>query len=358
MFKDIKNLHCVGEIKNIQDITSAFEGCSNIIEVNPNLNNVEIADYAFKDCHSLTKAYVFSNSCYTAMHMFENCDNITDFDIKGMTALLDATSMFEGCTAIKTEYFTKVTEIPETLQIAKRMFAKCKITEISGNWVPPNSYTSYRNQDENGLGNMEDDFINETTKDGWSFPKDLYSAYQMFAENPITKISNLKFTNANNSWIFQNCHDLTTIKYSFLDVDAYENDKCTGMFDGCSLKKENVIWLPISISSDFDLDNLGFIDGSGNEKITYWIVDDHWCEVDHSGFIEYQHIRRPAYLDVYRKNYDENVIIKFWSHPHIHSAENRGYNELHDTKVYYDPETLQGGATINYNEWLKGKQTK
>ena len=359
MFKDIKNLHCVGEIKNIQNITSAFEGCSNIIEVRTNLNNVEIADYAFKDCHSLTKAYVFSNSCYTAMHMFENCDNITDFDIKGMTALLDATSMFEGCTAIKTEYFTKVTEIPETLQVAKRMFAKCNISEISGNWVPPNSYTSYRNQDENGLGNMEDDFINETTKEGWSFPEHLYSAYQMFAENPITKISNLKFNpNANNSWVFQNCHDLTTIRYSFLDVDAYENDKCTGMFDGCSLKKENVIWLPISISSDFDLGNLGFIDGSGNEKITYWIVDDHWCEVDHSGFIEYQHIRRPAYLDVYRKNYDENVIIKFWSHPHIHSAENRGYNELHDTKVYYDPETLQGGATINYNEWLKGKQTK
>ena len=357
MFNDIQNLHCVGEIKNIQDITSAFEGCSNIIEVSPNLNNVEIADYAFKDCHSLTKAYVFSNSCYTAMHMFENCDNITDFDIKGMSALLDATSMFEGCTAIKTEYFTKATEIPETLQIAKRMFAKCNITEISGNWVPPNSYTSYRNQDENGLGNMEDDFINETTKEGWSFPKDLYSAYQMFAENPIIKISNLKFNpNANNSWIFKDCKDLTTIKYSFLDVDAYENDKCTGMFDGCSLKKENVIWLPISISSEFDLGNLGFIDGSGNEIPAYWVVDDHWCEVDHSGFVEYQHIRRPAYLDVYRKNYDENVIIKFWSHPHIHSAENRGYNELHDTKVYYDPETLQGGT--NYNEWLKGKQTK
>lgn len=342
MFKDIQNLHCVGEIKNIQNITSAFEGCSNIIEARINLNNVEIADYAFKDCHSLNKVCVFSNSCYTAMHMFENCDSITDFDIKGMMALTDATSMFEGCTALKTDCFTKATKIPETLQVAKRMFAKCNISEISGNWVPPNSYTSYRNQDENGLGNMEDDFINETIKEGWSFPKDLYSAYQMFAENPITKISNLKFNpNANNSWIFQNCHNLTTIKYSFLDVDAYENDKCTGMFDGCSLKKENVIWLPISISSDFDLGNLGFIDGSGNEKITYWIVDDHWCEVDHSGFIEYQHIRRPAYLDVYRKNYDENVIIKFWSHPHIHSAEARGYNELHDTKVYYDPETLQ-----------------
>ena len=359
MFKDIENLHCVGEIKNIQDITSAFEGCSNIFEVSPNLNNVEIADYAFKDCHSLTKAYAFSNSCYTAMHMFENCDNITDFDIKGMTALLDATSMFEGCTAIKTEYFTKATEIPETLQIAKRMFAKCNITEISGNWVPPNSYTSYRNQDENGMGNLEDDWVNETTKEGWSFPEKLYSAYQMFAENPITKISNLRFNpNANNSWIFQDCHDLTTIKYSFLDVDAYDSSKHTGMFDRCSIKKDNVIWLPISISSKFELAQLGFFtNGSaGNEKITYWIVDDHWCEVDHSGFVEYQHIRRPAYLDVYRKNYDENVIIKFWSHPHIHSAENRGYNELHDTKVYYDPETLQGGT--NYNEWLKGKQTK
>lgn len=342
MFNGIQNLHCVCEIKNIQNITSAFEGCSNITGISPNLNNVEIADYAFKDCHSLTKANVFSNSCYTAMHMFENCDNITDFDIKGMMALTDATSMFEGCTALKTDCFTKATKIPETLQVAKRMFAKCNISEISGNWVPPNSYTSYRNQDYNDSGNMEDDFINETTKEGWSFPKDLYSAYQMFAENPIIKISNLKFNpNANNSWIFQNCHDLTTIKYSFLDVDAYENNKCISMFDGCSLKKENVIWLPVSISSDFDLGNLGFIDGSGNEKPSYWIVDDHWCEVDHSGFIEYQHIRRPAYLDVYRKNYDENVIIKFWSHPHIHSAEARGYNELHDTKVYYDPETLQ-----------------
>lgn len=357
MFNNIQNLHCVGEIKNIQDITSAFNGCSNITEISTNLNNVEIADYAFKDCHSLTKANVFSNSCYTAMHMFENCDSITDFDIKGMTALIDATSMFEGCTALKTDCFTKATKIPETLQVAKRMFAKCNIAEISGNWVPPNSYTSYRNQDENGLGNMEDDFINETTKEGWSFPEHLYSAYQMFAENPITKISNLKFnTNANNCWIFQNCHDLTTIRYSFLDVDAYENDKCTGMFDGCSLKKENVIWLPISISSEFDLGNLGFADGSGNEKPSYWIVDDHWCEVDHSGFVEYQHIRRPAYLNVYRKNYDEDVIIKFWSHPHIHSAEARGYNELHDTKVYYDPETLQSGT--NYNEWLKVKQTK
>lgn len=361
MFKDTKNLHCVGEIKNIQDITSAFNGCSNITEISHNLNNVEIADYAFKDCHSLTKAYVFSNSCYTAMHMFENCDSITDFNIKEMTALIDATSMFEGCTAIKTEYFTKATEIPETLQVAKRMFAKCSISEISGNWVPPNSYTSYRNQDENGIGNLEDDWVNETTKEGWSFPEKLYSAYQMFAENPITKISNLKFNpNANNSWIFQDCHDLTTIKYSFLDVDTFTSEKYTGMFDGCSLKKENVIWLPISISSDFELSKLGFFtNGSaGNEKITYWIVDDHWCEVDHSGFVEYQHIRRPAYLDVYRKNYDKDIIIKFWSHPHIHSAEMRGYNELHDTKVYYDPETLQGGATINYNEWLKGKQTK
>lgn len=361
MFKDIENLHCVGEIKNIQDITSAFEGCSNIIEVSPNLNNVEIADYAFKNCHSLTNAYVISNSCYTAMHMFENCENVTDFNIKEMPALLDATSMFEGCTGIRTDYFTKATEIPETLQVTRRMFAKCGITEISGNWVPPNSYTTYRNQDENGMGNLEDDWVNETTKEGWSFPRDLYDADQMFTENPITKISNLKFNpNANNSWIFSSCQSLTTIQYSYLDIDAYDSSKHTGMFDRCSLKKDNVIWLPISIGSDFNLAQLGFFtNGSaGNEKISYWIVDDHWCEVDHSGFVEYQHIRRPAYFDVYRKNYDKDVIIKFWSHPHIHSAEKRGYNELHDTKVYYDPETLQGGATINYNEWLKGNQTK
>ena len=360
MFNSLSNLCSVDcDFKKISDVSYTFRNCEDLEEVNANLDGVETAQFTFENCDKLKYISAQSDTCYDTTGMCKDCMSLEEYDLISMPALKDATSMFENCPSLKTEMFTQPTRLPETLQVAKRMFAKCSITEISGNWVPPNSYTSYRNQDENGIGNLEDDWVNETTKEGWSFPEKLYSAYQMFAENPITKISNLKFNpNANNSWMFQDCHNLTTMQYSYLDVDAYNYNKYTGMFDGCSLKKENVIWLPISISSKFDLLGLGFMVGSGNEKPAYWIVDDHWCEVDHSGFVEYQHIRRPAYLNVYRKNYDKDVIIKFWSHPHIHSAEMRGYNELHDTKVYYDPETLQGGATINYNEWLKGKQTK
>lgn len=353
MFKNIRNLHCVGEIKNIQDITSAFEGCDNIIEVSPNLNNVEIADYAFKNCDSLKTITVFSNSCFSAMHMFEDCDILEDFDISGMTSLIDGTSMFENCVGLKTD-FTKPSKLPNNLQIARKMFAGCNVKEISGTWIPPNTYTSYRNQYENGIGNLEDEWTNEValSKEGWTFPEQLSDAYMMFKGNPITKISNLEFNpNANNSWIFQDCNNLIIIKDSYLNIDTFDDAKYTGMFDGCSLKKENVLWLPISISSKFDLKQTG-ITYDKNEKPIQYLVDDHWCEVDNSGFVEYQHIRRPKYLQVYKDNGYDDILIKFWSHPHIHSAEMRGYNELHDTKVYYDPESLHGGL-IDYNKWLR-----
>lgn len=353
MFKNIRNLHCVGEIKNIQDITSAFEGCDNIIEVSPNLNNVEIADYAFKNCDSLKTITVFSNSCFSAMHMFEDCDILEDFDISGMTSLIDGTSMFENCVSLKTD-FTKPSKLPNNLQIARKMFAGCNVKEISGTWIPPNTYTSYRNQYENGIGNLEDEWTNEMplSKEGWTFPEQLSDAYMMFKGNPITKLSNLSFNpNANNSWIFQDCNNLIIIKDSYLNIDTFDDAKYTGMFDGCSLKKENVLWLPISISSKFDLKQTG-ITYDKNEKPIQYLVDDHWCEVDNSGFVEYQHIRRPKYLQVYKDNGYDDILIKFWSHPHIHSAEMRGYNELHDTKVYYDPESLHGGL-IDYNKWLR-----
>lgn len=353
MFKNIKNLHCVGEIKNIQDITSAFEGCSNITEVSPNLNNVEIADYAFKNCDSLKTVKIVSNSCFSAMHMFEDCDVLEDFDLSGMTSLIDGTSMFENCVGLKTD-FTKPSKLPNNLQIARKMFAGCNVKEISGTWIPPNASTSYGNQYENGLGNFEDVWPNDVplSKEGWTFPEQLSDAYMMFKGNPITKISNLEFNpNANNSWIFQDCKNLIIIKDSYLNIDTFDDAKYTGMFDGCSLKKENVLWLPVSISSKFDLKQTG-ITYDKNEKPLQYLVDDHWCEVDNSGFVEYQHIRRPKYLQVYKDNGYDDILIKFWSHPHIHSAEMRGFNELHDTKVYYDPETLHGGL-IDYNKWLK-----
>lgn len=352
MFKDTDELHCVKKISNVYGISSAFENCKNLTTLDVNLDNVGIADYAFKNCDSLKTVKVVSNSCFSAMHMFEDCDVLEDFDLTGMTSLIDGTSMFENCAGLKTD-FTKPSKLPNNLQIARRMFIGCNVKEISGNWIPPNVYTSYRNQEENGIGNLEDEWPGEVvlSKEGWSFPEQLSDAYMMFKGNPIIKVSNLEFNpNANNSWIFQDCKDLIILKDSFLNIDTFNDAKHTGMFDGCSLKKENVLWLPISISSKFDLKHTGITSGT-NEKPSQYIVDDHWCEVDNSGFVEYQHIRRPAYLQVYKDNDYEDILIKFWSHPHIHSAEMRGFNELHDTKVYYDPETLHGGL-IDYNKWL------
>lgn len=353
MFKDINELHCIRNITNVYDVTSAFEDCKSLTVLDINLNNVGVADYAFKNCDSLKTVKVDSNSCFSAMHMFEDCDALEDFDLTGMTSLIDGTSMFENCVGLKTD-FTKPSKLPNNLQIARRMFVGCNVKEISGTWIPPNASTSYRNQYENGIGNLEDEWTNEMplSKEGWSFPENLIDAYMMFKDNPIIKVSNLSFnSNANNSWIFQDCKDLIILKDSFLNIDTFNDAKHTGMFDGCSLKKENVLWLPISISSKFELKLTG-ITSANNEKPLQYIVDDHWCEVDNSGFVEYQHIRRPKYLQVYKDNDYEDILIKFWSHPHIHSAEMRGFNELHDTKVYYDPESLHGGL-IDYNKWLK-----
>ena len=353
MFKDIDELHCVRKITNVYDATSAFENCKNLTVLDINLDNVGVADYAFKNCDSLKTIKVVSNSCFSAMHMFEDCDALEDFDLTGMTSLIDGTSMFENCVGLKT-VFIKPSKLPNNLQIARRMFVGCNVKEISGNWIPPNVYTSYRNQEENGIGNLVDEFPGEVvlSKEGWSFPEQLSDAYMMFKDNPIIKVSNLSFNpNANNSWIFQDCKDLIILKDSFLNIDTFNDAKHTGMFDGCSLKKENVLWLPISISSKFELKRTD-ITSANNEKPLQYLVDDHWCEVDNSGFVEYQHIRRPAYLQVYKDNDYEDILIKFWSHPHIHSAEMRGFNELHDTKVYYDPESLHGGL-IDYNKWLK-----
>lgn len=352
MFKDTNELHCVKRATNVYDMTSAFENCK-LTSLDISLDNVGVADYAFKNCDSLKTVKVVSNSCFSAMHMFEDCDVLEDFDLTGMTSLIDGTSMFENCAGLKTD-FTKPSKLPNNLQIARRMFVGCNVKEISGNWIPPNVYTSYRNQEENGIGNLEDVWPGEVvlSKEVWSFPEQLSDAYMMFKGNPIIKVSNLSFNpNANNSWIFQDCENLIILKDSFLNIDTFNSAKYTGMFDGCSLKKENVLWLPVSISSKFELKHTGITSGS-NEKPLQYLVDDHWCEVDNSGFVEYQHIRRPAYLQVYKDSGYDDILIKFWSHPHIHSAEMRGFNELHDTKVYYDPESLHGGL-IDYNKWLK-----
>lgn len=343
IFADTKNIHCVEcDFINIDDISYAFYQCGQFDHIIAKMHGCTIAQYTFAECANIKTIEAVSDTITDAQFMCYNCPELVTYDLTGMTALKDATSMFEKCPSLSTEQFKQNTKLPDCLEIAKRMFAECSIAEIEGNWVPRNASSSFQNYTEISHGVQEKDWENRLEKDGWSFPSHLYSAYQMFEGNPIKKISYLKLNEkADNSWLFQNCSELTTIDFSYLNVDAYDNGKYTGIFDGCSLKKENVIWLPISIGSDFDLAQTGIKYGKNEAPTLFW-VDDYWCEVDHSGFVEYQHIRRPAYEKVYKEHYGD-ILIKFWSHPHVHSAEMRGYNELHDTTVWYDKDSYGHG---------------
>lgn len=340
MFTKVKRIHCVEcNFINIDDISYAFYQCDYIEHLIAKMNGCTKAEYTFAECASLKTIDAASNTIVDSQFMCYNCPELEEYDLVKMTALKDATSMFEKCPSLKTEQFKHITKLPECLEITRRMFAYCSITEIEGNWLPPNSSIDWQNYTElDRRKETVEDWVNAISKDdGWSFPSKLYDAYQMFLGNPITKITFLKLNkNANNSWLFQDCTQLTTFKYNFLDVDTYDDSKYTGIFDNCSLSEENRIWLPVSISSDFDLSQTGVSNGNNEPPIEFW-VDDYWCEVDNSGFVEYQHIRRPAYEAPYKEHYDKDIIIKYWSHVHIHSAEMRGYNELHDTCVHYDP---------------------
>lgn len=350
IFANTKNIHCVEcDFINIDDISYAFYQCGQIDHIIAKMHGCTIAQYTFAECANIKTIEAVSDTITDAQFMCYNCPELVTYDLTGMTALKDATSMFEKCPSFSTEQFKQNTKLPDCLEIAKRMFAECSITEIEGNWVPRNASSSFQNYTEISHGVQEKDWENRLEKDGWSFPSHLYSAYQMFEGNPIKKISYLKLNEkADNSWLFQNCSELTTIDFSYLNVDAYDNGKYTGIFDGCSLKKDNVIWLPISIGSDFDLAQTGIKYGKNEAPTLFW-VDDYWCEVDHSGFVEYQHIRRPAYEKVYKEHYGD-ILIKFWSHPHVHSAEMRGYNELHDTTVWYDKDSY--GHGIYPTSWV------
>lgn len=343
IFANTENIHCVEcDFINIDDISYAFYQCGQFDHIIAKMHGCTIAQYTFAECANIKTIEAVSDTITDAQFMCYNCPELVTYDLVGMTALKDATSMFEKCPSLSTEQFKQNTKLPDCLEIAKRMFAECSITEIEGNWVPRNASSSFQNYTEISHGYNPKDWENRLEKDGWSFPSHLYSAYQMFEGNPIKKISYLKLNEkADNSWLFQNCSELTTIDFSYLNVDAYDNGKYTGIFDGCSLKKDNVIWLPISISSDFDLAHTGIKYGKNEAPTLFW-VDDYWCEVDHSGFVEYQHIRRPAYEKVYKEHYGD-ILIKFWSHPHVHSAEMRGYNELHDTTVWYDKDSYGHG---------------
>ena len=353
MFSGIPRIHCVEcDFINIDDISYAFYQCEYLEHVIAKMNGCTKAQYTFAECPDMVTIDAASSTITDSQYMCYNSPKLEEYDLVKMTTLKDATSMFELCPSLKTEQFKQNTKLPECLEISRRMFKSCSITEIEGNWVPRNSSSSFQNATKVVAGQgLVNDWENMTLKDGWSFPSKLYDAQEMFANNPITKITYLRLHNkADNSWLFKDC-PLVEFKWSWLDVDTY-NDTYTGIFDGCQLSEENRIWLPIDVSSDFDLQLTSLFDGNNQKPIEFW-VDDQWCQVNHSGFIEYQHIRRPLYEKAFEK---DEILIKFWSHPHIHSAEMRGYNELHDTKIFYDPTSI--GHTPGYETSWEGDHTR
>lgn len=350
----IDNLHCIEcNFKNIDDISGAFSGCSFVEHATFNFDGIINASRAFEDCVNLKSIDITSNSVIDGSYMFKGCTNLTQYDISKMTVLKDATSMFEGCTSITGKFYDKTTHIPDSIEIARRMFYGCGITEIEGKWLPPNSSYNMQNYTETEFSHITKDWENNLVKeDGWTFPENLTDAYQMFANNPITKVSFLETVKkANNSYLFQNCTKLTEFIYDYLNIDTAVESKYTGIFNNCALSAENRIWLPVSISSNFNLKATDVAAEPNSPPIEFW-VDDHWCEVDDSGFIDYQHIRRKAYQDVLAKTY-KDIVIKYWSHVHIHSAEMRGYNEIHDAKVWYDPESYSNEISYYTNNSKK-----
>lgn len=350
MFSGIEDIHCVEcDFVDIDDISRLFSGCSSIEYVKSNMNGVTNASRAFENCSNLQSMNIVSDTITDGSYMFSGCEKLAEYDINNMTALRDATSMFDGCSSITGKFYEAKTYIPNSIEVARRMFADCGITEIEGDWLPPNSSYNMQNYTETEFSHITKDWENNLVKeDGWAFPDNLIDAYQMFAGNPITRISFLATSKtANNSYLFQNCNKLTDYVYSFLNIDTSLENKYTGMFDGCALSAENRIWLPPSIKSNFNLKATDVATEPNTKPIEFW-VDDHWCEVDDSGFIDYQHIRRKAYQDVYLKNY-KDIIIKYWSHIHIHSAEMRGYNEIHDAKVWYDPNSYDNTSEYYTN---------
>lgn len=352
MFSGIEDIHCVEcDFVDIDDISRLFSGCSSIEYVKSNMNGVTNASRAFENCSNLQSMNIVSDTITDGSYMFSGCEKLAEYDINNMTALRDATSMFDGCHSITGKFYEAKTYIPNSIEIARRMFADCGITEIEGDWLPPNSSYNMQNYTETEFSHITKDWENNLVKeDGWTFPDNLIDAYQMFAGNPITRVSFLETSKtANNSYLFQNCNQLTDYVYSFLNIDTSLENKYTGIFDGCTLSAENRIWLPASIKSNFNLKATDVATEPNHKPIEFW-VDDHWCEVDDSGFIDYQHIRRKAYQDVYLKNY-KDIILKYWSHIHIHSAEMRGYNEIHDAKVWYDPNSYDNTPEYYTNKF-------
>ena len=92
------------DTENVTDMTSMFEGCTNLITV-PLLNTSNVTDmsYTFQSCSSLTTVPQLNTSNVTDMvGMFEGCTSLTSIPLLDTSNVTTMNSMFRGCTNLTT----------------------------------------------------------------------------------------------------------------------------------------------------------------------------------------------------------------------------------------------------------------
>lgn len=336
MFKDMQSIEDIDlTLSNVEDASLMFAN-TGVQNATIRASGTLVADSMFKDCTSLQSATITSDTITSAAHMFENDTSLKTVGVYGMTALKDMSSMFKntaGAPLFASDDWKNI-KLPDTVEVASYAFENAGITKISGNWVEPNESLTNQNWTMyNGVPVR--DWEDTISIDGWSFPKSLVSAEYMFKGNPLTKVENLQvYPTMNCSYLFADADSISVdFNKVWLNVDTYTKNKYLGIFSGTTVYGSSRIWLPIDISSSFDLNYTNVMDNN----LYKFYVNDGWASVDKAEFNESQKERRSIYLAALKagtSEHSDDIYLDWYSNIHIHTATYQGYNELHDAKAF------------------------
>ena len=114
----------------VTDMTEAFKGCTNLLEVPTLPNNVTNLTSAFAGCTSITDATIVDGSKVTdASSAFGGCTSLENADISSLSILTDASNMFDSCTSLET-----VTGLSSTVTDLTEAFSDCTSLTTIHDW--------------------------------------------------------------------------------------------------------------------------------------------------------------------------------------------------------------------------------
>ena len=227
------------QTEKIKSMENLFKDCSNLTKVDfnnktPNLQN---ARNMFYGCDSLTSINMqFDTSKVTRMdYMFYHCEKITNIDITSFNLenLKNATSMFEGCFALKNIKFNDNT-LTKNLEDMNKMFYYCSSLEcinmkiFNENKVTNLNYVFYEcgSLIEIDLSYFESKYITEL--------KGTFQDCKKLEKINLRHFNAPKVVIMNN--MFYNCKSLTYLDLSYFNLENLVNSSY--MFSGCINLKE------------------------------------------------------------------------------------------------------------------------